>query len=353
MNYKILFPELDWPDSRPYLVAELSGNHNQDIGLARELVEAAADAGADAVKVQTLQPEWITLKSCRDEFKITNKSSPWCGKRLFDLYSAISMPLDWHFELQDLAKKRKLQFFSSPFSPEAVDFLEVLDVPMYKIASFEIVDIPLIEKVAATMRPVVVSTGMATEAEISDAVSVVRKYQSRGPIVLKCTSEYPARTEDLNLKTLAFFRDELGVFMGLSDHSMSNIPSVLATGMGALLIEKHLTMSRAAGGLDAGFSLEPDEFRSLVLEVSEASACMGSVRFGGTTDAEKNARGRRRSLYVVQDVKVGDVVTDENIRSVRPGLGMPPKNYEAVLGRKFVRSVSSGTPLATDMLSES
>ena len=350
MIHKQVFPEFKWPVLRPYIVAELSGNHNQDIGLAKELVCAAAEAGADAVKVQTLKPEWITVNSNRPEFKITNKSSPWCGSNLFDLYREISMPLDWHLELQDLAKKRNLDFFSSPFSPEAVDFLEKLDVPAYKIASFELVDIPLIEKAAATLRPVILSTGMASELEILEAVRAVQKHQQRGPIVLKCTSEYPASVDDLNITTLAYFRDELGLFIGLSDHSMSNIPSVVAASMGALLIEKHLTISRCDGGPDSGFSLEPHEFKSLVQDVSEASRCMGSVRFGGTTDAEKNARGRRRSLYVVRDVTVGESVTKENVRSIRPGLGMSPNQYEFVLGRIFLKNVTSGTPLTNDML---
>lgn len=330
----------------PMVVAELSANHNQSLERALALVDAAADAGANAVKLQTFRPEWITLDADRPEFLIQNESSPWFGRRLFELYAEAALPLDWHEPLFRRARERGVLAFSAPFSLEAVDFLESIGCPVYKIASFECVDIPLIEKTAATGKPVIVSTGMATAAEIDEAVQAVRRYQDRGPVLLKCTSSYPAPVENSHLATLEAMRRLWSVPAGLSDHSLSPAPAVVATTLGARMIEKHLTLDRADGGPDAAFSLEPAEFAELTRLVREAHAAIGDVRFGGTTDAEAHARSRRRSLYIGRDVRAGEPLSAENIRSVRPGHGLPTRHYDEVLGRHFRRDLPKGTPLA-------
>ncbi|WP_322522126.1 pseudaminic acid synthase [Guyparkeria halophila] len=339
--------ELFYDASRPPLVvAELSANHNQSLDRALALVDAAADAGADAVKLQTFRPEWITLDADHSEFLIQNESSPWFGRRLFDLYAEAALPLEWHEPLFQRARERGILAFSAPFSLEAVDFLESIDCPAYKIASFECVDIPLIERAAITGKPIVVSTGMASAAEIDEAVCAVRRHQARGPVLLKCTSSYPAPVENSHLVTLEAMRRLWSVPAGLSDHSLSPAPALVATTMGARMIEKHLTLDRADGGPDAAFSLEPTEFAELTRLVREAHAAIGEVRFGGTTDAESHARKRRRSLYVSRDVRAGTPLSADNIRSVRPGHGLATRHYEEVLGRHFRRDLPKGTPLA-------
>ncbi|HHQ68689.1 MAG TPA: pseudaminic acid synthase [Halothiobacillaceae bacterium] len=330
----------------PWLIAELSANHNQSLDRALALVDAAANAGAHAVKVQTFRPEWITLDSDRPEFLIQNKSSPWFGRRLFDLYSEAALPLDWHEPIFKRALKNNILAFSAPFSLEAVDFLESIDCPAYKIASFECVDIPLIKKAAATGKPVIISTGMATAAEIDEAVRAVRDFQTRGPMLLKCTSSYPAPVENSHLATLKAMQSAWSAPVGLSDHSLSPAPALVATTLGARLIEKHLTLARADGGSDAAFSLEPAEFTALAQLIKEAHAAIGTVQFGGTTEAERHARKRRRSLYINQDMQAGEIITEKTIRSVRPGYGLPTRYYHEVLGKRVRHNLSKGTPLS-------
>jgi len=330
---------------RPLIVAELSANHNQSLDRALKLVEAAADNGADAVKLQTFRPGWITLDSDRAEFLIQNPSSPWHGRRLFDLYAETALPLEWHEPLFAHAAKLGLLAFSAPFSLEAVEFLESLDCPAYKIASFECTDIPLIDAVAATGKPVVISTGMAGLDEIDEAVRTVRRHQPRGPLLLKCTSSYPAPVDSSNLRTMSVMRQAWNVPVGLSDHCLTPAAAVASVPFGCRLIEKHLTLNRADGGADAAFSLEPAEFSELTQLVADSHAALGEVRFGGTTDAEAHARQRRRSLYISADVRAGDVIGPENIRSVRPGSGLHTRHYRDVIGKRFRHDKPTGTPL--------
>lgn len=328
--------------SRPYLIAEMSGNHNQSIDRAFEIVDAAADSGADAIKLQTYTADTMTLDVDSPDFLIDDAKSLWNGRRLHELYVEAHTPWDWHEPIMERAKARGLHCFSSPFDATAVDFLEDLGVPAYKIASFEIVDTPLIEKVASTGKPMIMSTGMASAAEIDRAVKTARAAGAQNIVLLKCTSTYPATPENTNLATIPNMRETFGCPVGLSDHTMGTGVSVASIAMGAVLIEKHFTLRRADGGVDSAFSMEPEEFARLREETDRAWQAVGGVTYGGTK-SEEGSRVFRRSLYIAQDVHAGDVLTKENLRVVRPGYGLPPHHLDDLLGKRVARDLKAGT----------
>ena len=336
---------------RPFIIAEMSGNHNQSLDRALALVDAAADAGADAVKLQTFTADTMTLDSANAEFTIQNKSSLWQGQSLYKLYEQAHTPWEWHAPIMQHAKARGLVCFSSPFDASAVDFLESLEVPAYKIASFESIDLPLIRKVAQTGKPMIISTGMATIAEIDDAVRTARESGCQDLVLLKCTSTYPATPENTHVRTIPHMRDLFGCATGLSDHTMGLGASVAATALGAVVIEKHFTLRRADGGVDSAFSLEPEELKQLVIETERAWLSLGGIHYG-PTEAEVTGRTRRRSLYIVADMQKGDTLTPANLRAIRPGLGLPPKFQDIVLGMRVSQNISAGTPLSWNLLKE-
>lgn len=334
---------------RPFVIAEMSGNHNQSLDRALQIVDAAADAGAHAVKLQTYTADTMTLDVDGPAFTITDPESLWAGRTFHDLYKEAMTPWEWHRPIIERATARGIMCFSSPFDESAVDFLESLDVPAYKIASHECVDLPLIARAASTGKPLVISTGMATIDEIAEAVDAARTAGCRDLVLLKCTSTYPASPENTNLLTIPRMRDVFRCEVGLSDHTLGLGASVAAVALGATVIEKHFTLARADGGVDSAFSLEPREFGELVAETERAWLALGEVRFG-PTPREARSRLNRRSIYVAQDMEAGDVFTTENLRRVRPGYGLPPKYYSALLGRKVSKAVKKGTPVSWDLL---
>jgi len=333
----------------PFVIAEMSGNHNQSLERALALVDAAATAGAHALKLQTYTADTMTLDLNEGAFSIKDKDSLWSGKSLYKLYQEASTPWEWHGPLFERARLRGMIGFSSPFDASAVEFLEGLKVPCYKIASFENTDLPLIRKAASTGKPLIISTGMATEDELAEAVREARGAGAKDIVLLKCTSTYPASPEDTNILTIPDMRTRFGCEVGLSDHTMGIGVAVAAISLGACMIEKHVTLRRADGGVDAAFSLEPEELHSLVVEVERAWHSLGTVRYGATKNEEKSLVFRR-SLYVVKDLKAGDVLTHDNVRVIRPGLGLPPKHLDLVLGKKVKRDTPRGTPLTQDLL---
>lgn len=335
--------------TRPYLIAEMSGNHNQSLDRALAIVDAAADAGADAIKLQTYTADTMTLNVRAPGFVIEDPNSLWAGRQLYELYDEAHTPWDWHAPIMARAEQRGLHCFSSPFDETAVDFLESLEVPAYKIASFENTDLPLIRKVARTGKPMIVSTGMATAAEIDEAVRTARDAGCSELVLLKCTSTYPATPENTHLRTIANLRETFGCQVGLSDHTMGCGVAVAAVALGATVIEKHFTLRREDGGVDSAFSLEPQEFKQLRVESERAWMAMGQVTYGGTA-AEEKSKGFRRTLYIGADVKAGDPLTKSNLRIVRPGFGLAPKHYDSVLGRRLNRDAPAGTPLSWDLL---
>lgn len=335
--------------TRPYLIAEMSGNHNHSLDRAMEIVTAAAESGADAIKLQTYTADTITLDCDGPAFVINDEKSLWSGRRLYDLYEEAHTPWDWHGPIIEHAKKLGLDCFSSPFDETAVDFLESLDVPAYKIASFESIDLPLIRKVASTGKPMIISTGMASVVEIGDAIRAAQEEGNDQICILKCTSTYPATPENTNIRTIPNMRDTFGVEVGLSDHTMGTGVAVAAVALGAVLIEKHFTISRADGGVDSDFSLEPAELRALREESERAWQALGQITYGGTK-AEEGSRQFRRSLYVAQDMEEGAVFTRENLRSVRPGFGLPPKFLDVLLGKRVNRAVAKGTPADWELI---
>lgn len=335
--------------TKPFIIAEMSGNHNQSLERALHLVELAAEAGVDALKLQTYTPDTITLDVHTGEFFITNDNNLWKGQSLYNLYKEAYTPWEWHKQIFDKANELGLLAFSSPFDETAVDFLETLDVPAYKIASFENVDIPLIRKVARTGKPIIISTGMATAGEVDEAVRTVQKEGNDQIILLKCTSTYPATPANSNLATISHMRDLFGTEIGLSDHTMGVGVSVAAVALGATVIEKHFTTSRNEGGVDSAFSMEPHELRMLVVETERAWQSIGQIKYG-PTKAEEASLEHRRSLYIAVDLKAGDVLTKENVRDVRPGLGLPTKYYDLVIGKTIKMDAKRGTPLSWDYL---
>jgi len=336
-------------DQVPFVIAEMSGNHNQSLDRAFAIVDAAAAAGAHAIKLQTYTADTITIDVHRGEFTIQDGGSLWAGRNLYDLYKQAHTPWEWHAPIMERARMHGLTVFSTPFDETAVDFLETLGVPAYKIASFENVHIPLIRKAAATGKPLIMSTGMASIAELDEAVRAAREAGCRDLVLLKCTSTYPATPENTNLATIPHLRDLFGCEVGLSDHTMGTGVSVAAVALGATVIEKHFCLSRAEGGVDAAFSLEPAELKALVEETGRAQAAMGAVRYG-PTEAEKTSLVFRRSLYVVADMKAGDAFTPETVRAIRPGLGLPPKELDTVLGKRARVDVARGTPVSWDLI---
>jgi len=326
----------------------MSGNHNQSLARALEIVEAAARSGAAALKIQTYTPDTMTLDLDVDEFHISDPNSLWAGTSLFKLYAEAQTPWEWHEPIFDRARALGMIAFSTPFDATAVDFLESLQVPAYKIASFENTDIPLIRKVASTGKPMIISTGMASVAELDESVSAARAAGCRDLVLLKCTSTYPASPENTNIRTIPHLKTLFDCEVGLSDHTMGSGVSIAAVALGATVIEKHFTLKRADGGVDSTFSMEPDEMRSLVVDSERAWAALGAVNYGPTA-AEIKSLGFRRSLYVVQDMKAGEQFTIYNLRAIRPGNGLQPKYYTEILGRRVKEDVKRGTPLSWDL----
>lgn len=335
--------------TKPFIIAEMSGNHNQSLERALHLVELAAEAGVDALKLQTYTPDTITLDVHTGEFFIQEEGNLWKGNSLYNLYKEAYTPWEWHKEIFAKAQELGLLAFSSPFDETAVDFLETLNVPAYKIASFENVDIPLIRKVARTGKPMIISTGMATAAELDEAVRAAREEGNDQIILLKCTSTYPATPVNSNLVTIPHLREMFSTEIGLSDHTMGVGVSVTAVALGATVIEKHFTTSRAEGGVDSAFSMEPHELKMLVEETERAWQSLGNVSYG-PTNAEKESAKFRRSLYIGEDLKAGDILTEQNVRNVRPGLGLPTKYYDLVIGKAIKQDVKKGTPLSWELL---
>lgn len=333
----------------PFIVAELSGNHNQSLARALELIDVAADCGVDAVKFQTYTADTITLDIARDEFVVRNPSSVWDGRTLHSLYAEAHTPWAWHRPMVERALARGLLWFSSPFDPTAVDFLETLDAPAYKIASPELVDLPLIEHAARTGKPLIMSTGMASEEEIHEAVTAARRAGADKVMLLKCTTDYPADPVNSHLHTIPDLARRFGCPSGVSDHTLGIGAAITATALGAVLIEKHLTLRRADGGPDAHFSLEPAEMAMLVRECRVARQALGTVHYGPVSAERAYMRGRR-SLYLAEDVRAGEPLTPRNLRSVRPGFGLPPKHYHALLGRTLREDAPRGTALRWDLL---
>ncbi len=332
-----------------YIVAELSANHNQDYQQAVKLIEAAREAGADAVKLQTYTPDTITIDSDNEYFRI--KGTAWDGRNLYQLYGEAYTPWDWQPKLKDVANHLGLDLFSTPFDDTAVDFLEKMSVPCHKIASFELVDTGLLRKVAATGKPVIMSTGMATYEEIEEAVQTLRQAGCRQLALLKCNSGYPAPPEEMNLRTIPDMARRFDLPVGLSDHTLGIAVPVAAVALGACIVEKHFTLSRATPGPDSAFSLEPAEFRAMVDAVRVAEKSLGAVNYQ-PTQREAASRQYRRSLFVVAGVKAGEVFTEKNVRSIRPGHGLAPKHLSEVIGRRASRDIARGTPLSGDMVED-
>lgn len=336
-------------DAPPFVIAEMSGNHNQSLDRALAIVDAAAEAGAHALKIQTYTADTMTLDSDQGAFVINDPNSLWAGKSLHKLYDEAHTPWEWHAPIFERARLHGLIPFSTPFDETAVDFLETLDVPCYKVASFEMTDLPLVRKIAATGKPMIVSTGMANAAEIDETVRTARAAGCRDLVLLKCTSTYPATPTNTNLLTIPNLRDWSGCEVGLSDHTMGIGAAVAAVALGASVIEKHFTLARADGGVDSAFSLEPAELKALVVETERAWQALGQVSYGAS-EAEQKSLAFRRSLYVVKDIARGDRFTADNVRAIRPGFGLPPKYLELILGKTASRDLAKGTPLSWDIL---
>jgi pseudaminic acid synthase len=336
------------PGSPAYCIAEVSANHMQDFSQAVRIIESAKEAGADAVKLQTYTPDTITIQSRQEYFRVGG-GTLWDGRTLYELYGEAYTPWEWQPKLKQVANDLGMDLFSSAFDPTAVDFLEKMEVPAYKVASFELVDILLIQKMARTGKPLIVSTGMATLEEIEEAVEAALQAGARQIALLKCTSAYPAPPEEMNLRTIPELSRRFGVPIGLSDHTMGIAVPVAAVALGACIIEKHLTLSRAVPGPDNTFSLEPQEFKAMVEAVRMAERSLGQVHFG-LSGKEEASRVFRRSLFVVEDVKTGEPFTPANVRSIRPGYGLHTRHLAEVLGRVAAADIARGTPLRWDLV---
>lgn len=335
------------PDFPPYIIAELSANHNGDINRAFKILEMAKRCGADAIKLQTYTQDTLTIDCDKPDFKI--EGGLWDGRTLYDLYSEAHMPFPWHKPLFEKAKELGITIFSSPFDFTAVDMLEELGAPAYKIASFEAIDLPLIEYVAKTGKPMIISTGMANEEEIREAVETAKNAGCKELVVLHCVSGYPAPSSDYNLKTIPDMAERFDVLTGLSDHTIDNTTAITSVALGACLIEKHVTLDRKGGGPDDSFSLEEPELKQLCADSKTAWAATGAVNYE-RKESEKGNMIFRRSLYVVKDVAAGEAFTHENVRSIRPGYGLAPKYLKNIVGKKSIKNISRGTPLAEDFL---
>ena len=337
------------PAHRPFVIAEMSGNHNQSLDRALEIVDAVADAGAHALKLQTYTPDTITFNGESEEFYIRDVKSLWADKNLYKLYQDAYTPWEWHKPIFDHAKKRGMVAFSSPFDTTAVDFLESLDVPLYKIASFENTDHILLKRVAQTSKPVIMSTGVASVADLDESVKVLRENGCNDLILLKCTSTYPATPESTNLRTIPHLRNLFDVPVGLSDHTMGIGAAVAAVALGAVVLEKHVTLRRADGGVDSAFSLEPDELKNLVIETERAHLAMGQVSYALTPKEEKSLQFKR-SLYVVQAMKSGEPFTPDNTRSIRPANGLHTRYYDDIIGKIATQDIDAGTALGWSLI---
>ena len=331
-----------------YVVAEMSANHNHDFEQAVKIIEAAKDAGADAIKLQTYTQDTLTI-DCANEYFQIDKGSIWEGRKLYELYREAYTPWEWQPKLKKIADRLGIDLFSTPFDATAVDFLEKMEVPAYKIASFEIVDIPLISRIAQTGKPIILSTGMCTLAEIDEAASTIREAGDNQLALLKCTSAYPSRAEDMNLLTIPHLAEAFGLPTGLSDHTLGIAVPVAAVALGACIIEKHLTLSRSIAGPDSAFSLEPHEFKAMVEAVRTTEKALGRICYGASEN-EMKSRIFRRSLFVVQDMKAGETFTAQNVRSIRPGHGLHTRYLDVVLGKKARINIDRGTPLSWDII---
>jgi len=335
--------------SRPFIIAEMSGNHNQSVDRALEIIDAAAECGADAVKLQTYTPDTMTIDHDKGLFYIDDPKSLWNGNTLYDLYKTAHTPWEWHKQIFDRAKEKGIMIFSTPFDASSVDFLETLDVPAYKIASFENKDWELLKKVAKTNKPVIMSTGASTISEISESVAVLKKNGCNDIILLKCTSTYPATPESTNLKTIPHMKDIFDCFTGLSDHTMGIGVPIASVALGAKVIEKHFTLDRSDGGVDSDFSIEPQELKSLVTECERAHLSLGKVSYDILKDEESSLRFKR-SIYVVKDIQKGEKFDKKNIRIIRPGDGMEPKYYQKIIGKESKNALKRGTPMSWELL---
>lgn len=339
------------PGQTPFIIAEMSGNHNQSLDRALEIVDAAAKAGAHALKLQTYTADTMTLDIKTDEFFISDEKSLWKGSSLYDLYKQAYTPWEWHKPIFDRCKEHGMLCFSTPFDDSAVDFLDDLGVPCFKVASFENTHLPLIKKIASKGKPLIISTGMATLSDLQDMVECVKTAGCKDLILLKCTSTYPATPKDSNILTIPHMREMFGCQVGLSDHTMGVGVSVASVALGATVIEKHFTLSRADGGVDSTFSLEPAELASLVVETERAAQALGVVNYAPTGNEQKSLVFRR-SIYVTKDIKKGETFTSENTKVIRPGLGLAPKYLDKVLSSKASRDIKRGTPLKMELLGE-
>jgi len=331
-----------------YVVAEVSANHNQDFEKAVKIIQAAKDSGADAVKLQTYTADTMTIQSAKEQFRIGG-GTLWDGRTLYELYSEAYTPWKWQPRLKQVANNLGMDLFSTPFDDTAVDFLEEMNVPAHKVASFELVDIPLLQKIAKTGKPMIMSTGMATVEEIEEAVQAARQAGATQIALLKCTSAYPASPDDMNLRTIPELAKRFGVPVGLSDHTMGSVVAVAAVALGACIIEKHITLSRSLKGPDSEFSLEPQEFKAMVEAIRTTEQALGAVHFG-VGPREASSRAFRRSLFVVEDLRRGEKFTNHNVRSIRPGYGLHTRHLSEVLGKRASRDISRGTPLGWDLV---
>lgn len=336
--------------SKTFIIAELSANHNQNLNIAIETIKTAAKLGVDAIKIQTQRPDRITLNCKKTDFIL--KGGLWDGQSLYELYQKTYTPWEWHEELFKVAREEGIIMFSTPFDTTAVDLLESLGNPIYKIASFEIMDTELIRYAASKGKPMIMSTGIATDEDIDDAIAACREVGNNDITLLKCTSEYPARIEDANLAMIPAMRERFGVNVGLSDHSMGSLVPTVAVALGATVVEKHFILNRAIGGPDSAFSMNKEEFAQLVRDIRSAENSLGIVNYNLTASQEKARKTVGRSLYVAIDMKAGEVITRENVRSVRPGYGLPPKYLPLLLGKKVNRDLEMGTPMSFDYIAE-
>lgn len=333
----------------PFIVAEMSSNHQQSLDRALKMVDAAANAGAHAMKLQTATPEGLTMDSDSPDFLISDKHSLWHGRRLYELYQQAVTPWEWHKAIFDRCQHHNLICFSSPFERKAVNFLETLDVPCYKMASFELVDVPLIKSVAATGKPIILSTGMATLSEIETAVNAIHQMGNHSLALLKCTSTYPALPTDTHLNTIPHLKNTFRVEVGLSDHTMGIGVACAAVALGATIIEKHFTLDRSSGGLDAEFSIEPSELKQLVIETEKAWQARGTICYGGSINENKSVQFRR-SIYIIEDIHEGEILTDLNVSVIRPGYGLSPNFIEYIIGKKVNRDLKKGTAMSWDYI---
>jgi pseudaminic acid synthase len=331
---------------KPFIIAEMSGNHNQSLERALSIVDAAAGAGVDAIKLQTYTADTMTIKGA---YQINDEASLWKGRELYDLYKEAYTPWEWHKPIFDRAKEKGIIAFSSPFDETAVDFLEELNVPLYKVASFENTDWPLLKRIARTGKPVIMSTGVSALSDIDESVRVLRQHGCNELVLLKCTSTYPASPENTNLMTIPHLQQLFNCVVGLSDHTMGTGASVAAVALGARVIEKHFTLRRADGGVDSAFSLEPEELKSLVVEAERAFLALGKIQYG-VQKAEEKSKAFKRSIYISKDIKAGDVISLDNVKVIRPGNGLESRYLDLVIGRKVQKDVAAGTPLTWDII---